>query len=187
MTRPQNIYRRYWRLKVPLEMALFVLMSSVACLTRQTDRYKGFLMVAIPPYDKGAFGAIKEAIDLLETTDLRRFKRLQRYVERIVLCDMRRHGTYSPVGRVCTLKHRTLTGKHAAITTACAYSIVLVHEATHGYLQEMLPTDSRTTHERIEGICKLEHKRYTMRLARVLVAQGCQGLSIEIETIGPFS
>ena len=106
---------------------------------------------------------VVEALRLIQSHDPRRFKRVQRFIRRILLLqgwNIKGRGMYFPSGRICTLK--TLAGERSHYSPAIVhgYAFVLIHEATHGLLNNLVFPYNQAIKPRIEKICYAESARF---------------------------
>jgi len=160
----QVAIRRYCRLSVPNELVQLVSLTVASLLTKQSIKHRGITLIALPPYRVDSLIQVVTALELLERTDDRRYRRVQRFVKRIVLCDSRLQAFYSLIGRICGLTKTPPPSKYADQLVVYRYAALLVHEATHGLVLAKAHCCTSGLSERAEKICTAEHKRYARKL-----------------------
>lgn len=113
-----------------------------------------------PRETEGIWGKVGEALDLLETTDPRRHRRVARDLKRIVVM---RHTKPLLLERsaTCVLGQELVETKSSALIAA-----VLVHEATHARVQAHGISYRPETRDRIEALCVREEIAFARRLPR---------------------
>ena len=85
-----------------LNLAMFAVCSRVPEMSRP---YAGIQIVASPPYKVNDLTEIVAALELVRSTDPRRFVRIQRFIKRIQMGNLRRFiGRYEIFGQFCMLK-----------------------------------------------------------------------------------
>lgn len=158
------VVRRYFRPSAPRELLQLASLSVACWLGKQSIRNRGITLIALPPYQVDSLAQVVAALDLLEQTDIRRYRRVQRFVRRIVLCDSGLQAFYCTIGRICGVTKTPLAGKNADRLAVYRYATLLVHEATHGLLEVRVHRCSSRLSEKVESICIAEHKRYARKL-----------------------
>lgn len=108
----------------------------------------------------------KCALDLIETSDPRRFRRVLREIHRIVNSDLLAVASYHRLHRVCRIDFGRMDFKEEPEWALRYYACTIVHEATHGHLYSKFVAYSRTTRERVERLCCLEEKRFLKTLGK---------------------
>jgi hypothetical protein len=133
---------------------LILVVTAILARTTRSHSYRGIQLLTGPPLRTESLADIELALDLVARTDPRRSARIQQWIKRIVLADTRNFGAYWSLGRICAVKRLTHAGR------VYAYAAVLVHESTHGLISGRGLVYSRSTRDRIERICRMEHKRF---------------------------
>jgi len=123
--------------------------------TMQTLRVTSF-----DPSEPVPLEAITDALDLIQQADPRRFRRVLRYIKWIVLGNWRWYGFYYAVGHVCGLKLLSRRNYLEKRLARYIYAAVIVHEATHGFLESKKIARTKRNVLRIEKICRSEHWRF---------------------------
>jgi hypothetical protein len=106
---------------------------------------------------------IVDALELIRTTDPRRFARIERFTKRIVLANYKNFlGRYRSFGQVCDLKRLPMpeSSRHLAIYS---YAATLVHESTHARLDSLRFPLTAANRKRIEELCLKEEARFLAR------------------------
>ena len=116
------------------------------------------------PHDDGAFVArTRQALDLIQAVDPRRFARVQRTIRHIVNGELHAGGSYSP-GEVCAVdfgRYRFDRNEYWALFQLAG---LLIHEATHGVLCAKNIPYLRRNWVQVERICRSEQNRFLKRL-----------------------
>jgi len=128
--------------------------------------YRNIQLVAYPPHGVEALAEVVDALELLRGADPRRFGRVERHIRHIVLRGMRPLGFYRSLGRVCGLRKQVYRQESRPLILL-GYAAVLVHEATHGFLDRRRFPYTRTNRKRIERLCLLEHARFLAKFPGV--------------------
>lgn len=105
----------------------------------------------------------KEALDLIETSDLRRFRRVQKEVRYIVNIELHSGGMYMRSVKACDVdfgRYRSITHREWALHS---YAATIVHEATHGFLFSRGHEYTPENREQVERICHDEGIRFLLR------------------------
>ena len=128
-------------------------------------RHGSFELLSEPGQRKHLEDVVR-AINLIESTDPRRFRRIRTFITRIAFFNTRFQGAYIRPGRICGLRPLAeVPGKSEAVI--CLYASILIHEATHGLLQLRLPNCGANT-KRIESICLAEQERFLSKFRRLV-------------------
>jgi hypothetical protein len=129
--------------------------------------YDGIRLLAYPPHGTESLNDVVEGLDLLREIDPRRFQRVKRCVKEIVVANwsVKIAGVYKPINRVCLLT-KLPDLKDDRFALAYAYASIIVHEATHGVLEEKRFPYSKVNKDRIEHLCHKEQERFMERLSR---------------------
>ena len=134
------------------------------------DTYEGILLVDLSQNEKcgTAFVAVtRQAIDLIRKYDARAFERLRREVRYIVCEPWEIGGAYYRGRRAILVCFPFYWPEHPREDTEwylAYYAAVLVHEATHGYLDSRCFAYTKATRSRIERICCSAQRRFASRL-----------------------
>lgn len=102
----------------------------------------------------------REALDLIEQVDFKRFKRVQKYIIYIKPAIARGTASHLPLSKGCLVDWRKLDFKRYPRASLVLYSAVLIHEATHGYIQSKGIRYRGKIRLRIEKLCHLEEARF---------------------------
>lgn len=100
-----------------------------------------------------------QAIQLLKHKDNRHFQRVVAQVQTIVLGPLVHWAFYLRNGRLCVLNPRPLSRISDRQRRAAAIAAALVHEATHGCIDQRGIPFTEETQARIERICSAEEAR----------------------------
>ena len=113
--------------------------------------------------DQEFLSRTKEALDLIERVDPRRFRRVQNEIKYIVNAELISTGQYWRENKVCPVdfgRFRLWPNQDWALHF---YAGLLVHEATHGRLHARGISYTQATRERIERLCEMEARRFLGR------------------------
>ena len=106
----------------------------------------------------------EEAMALIKSLNLRRHRRICRNLDYIVNMELTSVGNFERKLKVCNVDF----GKHFNYSdhqwNVWRYACLLIHEATHGVLEEKLILYTKDKRERIESLCHLEEYRFAKRL-----------------------
>ena len=106
----------------------------------------------------------REALDLIEKMDFRRFGRIQKYITYIKPAICRGTASYVHLSKGCLVDWRKLDFKQHPHASLVQYSALLIHEATHGYVQSRGILYRGKFRLRIEKFCHHEEIRFIKRL-----------------------
>jgi len=135
-------------------------------LTRSRSRpFRGIELIACLPYQVDSLSEIIAALDLLQRSDPRRFRRVENYIKWVLLGNFKPLGFYSSVGQVCGL--RKMSRESSDLFALCGYASVLVHEGTHALLDALRFAPTKATKDRIERLCIREQSRFLARFPAV--------------------
>jgi hypothetical protein len=111
---------------------------------------------------------ILASLALLQRTDPRRLKRVQRHIAWITNSTLPRAGTqYVHAIRTCYMEFQEPSAEFDATYLVGCYACVLVHEATHGVIRSRGILYTPELRERIEQLCVLEEQRFVRRLSTI--------------------
>ncbi|HMJ65006.1 MAG TPA: hypothetical protein VK615_06620 [Candidatus Binatia bacterium] len=107
---------------------------------------------------------IGDALELIESKDQRRFKRVKREIRAIVQMPCAMEAGYSRGLNVCRIDLRYYPfgadASFATVLLACA----LIHEATHGHLHRRRILQNARNFARVESLCYAEEIRFGNKL-----------------------
>ena len=161
---------RFWLVCLPRWMVDMpqTLILCAACKRTALSTYKG-ITIAVASWSRSSeatfLASTIEALQLVERTDPRRFKRIQQHVRYIVHADLPSSACYNRLGRICLLDYRRYRFQENHDWYLYCYASILVHEATHGAINSYYIPDIKPTHLRLEKLCHLEERRFLQRLA----------------------
>lgn len=129
----------------------------------------GIRLIAYPPHDLVALTEIEEALELIHRLDPLRFRRAQRHLKAIVLADWKWRRNPKTLACYISRRHechlrRFPIAQNARFAAVYEYAHLLVHEATHGFLDSKGFFYSKALEQRSEGICQKEEQRFLRRL-----------------------
>jgi hypothetical protein len=160
---------------LPLKIIVIFHLQRKAVVTE----YKGIRIKNLNPDFKGdlAFSdCTKEALEMIELYDPRRFRRLQREVRTITNIEGNSIAAYRRTRRECEVNfswlceasdegiHPERRGTDSYKWYLGYYAAVLVHEATHGQVHSFGIPYIRETRVRIERLCHTEEMRFAAKL-----------------------
>jgi hypothetical protein len=105
----------------------------------------------------------KQALDLIQQVDPKRFARVQRHIDYICNSVLVSGGCYWP-GKVCQLDFGRCRFAQNPEWSLYMYSSAIVHEATHGLLRAKGFTRTKRNWKQIERICHSEENRFLSRI-----------------------
>lgn len=108
-----------------------------------------------------------DALRLIERTDPRRFRYLQREVRYVVNVPLLSGAAYKRETRRCSIDFQRYAIRLEMPEREwylAAYASAIVHEATHGRIHHFGIAYNETTWERIERLCRTEERRFANRL-----------------------
>ena len=132
------------------------------------ERYKGIVLCDLNFNDADDYDFLrrtKEALDLIEARDPRRFRRVQQEVRYITNIELNSCGTYRLSTKCCSVDFGKYPFDKNADWYRCCYAGLLVHEATHGSLFAKGFPYNPSNREQIERICHAEAQRFMRRAA----------------------
>ncbi len=107
--------------------------------------------------------AVRKSMTLIQELDPRRHRRICRQLKHIVNVPLVSAGLYGHDLRMCVVDADKIffrTYENNIRMLAC----ILIHEATHGVLEDKLILYTKEKRERIEGLCHKEEFRFAKRL-----------------------
>jgi hypothetical protein len=107
---------------------------------------------------------IEESLRLLREYDSRRYERIRRHIKWIVNVVTNSGARYRSSMRACYIEFVDFPGLDCHIQTAI-YAAILVHEATHGFIESREIGYTEKNRVRIERLCTAEQNRFVTRLA----------------------
>jgi hypothetical protein len=107
----------------------------------------------------------KKALDLVLQNDLRRFRRIQRFISYIVNRELISGGNYDERLRACNVDFTFFKVREDFEWYLLQYAGLLVHESTHGLIAVHGIPYNRKTRMRIERLSKEEEKRFFMKIS----------------------
>ena len=111
--------------------------------------------------------ATTASLELIRLHDPRRFRRVRSHIEWIV---DHSHwlgggaGEYHDRIKVCRVDFEAPPEERYAFIFEAVYAALIVHEATHGRIDDWLSETSSQPHERVERLCHVEEGRFLQRL-----------------------
>jgi hypothetical protein len=131
----------------------------------EVARFDGIILA--DTQDSALFrSAAPSALQLIKNLDMRRFRRLQRYIKWIVNCPLPYGGgQYHYPTRTCRLDIEKTTPEPDPEYAAAAVASTLIHEATHGVLRARAIGYSPQLRSRVEHCCVREQNRFIARLS----------------------
>jgi hypothetical protein len=132
-----------------------------------TDTHKGIALgdVNFDPGDDAEFiTRTKQALDLIEEKDPRRFRRVQTEIRFIVNKELNASGQYGRATRCCFVDFGRYPFHTHPDWYLLLYAGTIVHEATHGALCSRGIPYTLGNREQIERICHAEQHRFLMRV-----------------------
>jgi hypothetical protein len=106
----------------------------------------------------------REALELVEHFDARRFRRIQREIRFIVHTELPSGANYRRVGRFCCVDFARYDFAKDRDWYLRGYAATLVHEATHGAMYSRYIGYTGYRRLRIERLCRAEELRFLRRL-----------------------
>jgi hypothetical protein len=133
--------------------------------TSEVARFDGIILA--DTQESSLFrSAVPSALQLIKDLDIRRFRRLQRYIKWIVNCPLPYGGgQYHYPTRTCRLDFEKTAIEPDLEYAAAAVASTLVHEATHGALRARAIGYSTELRSRVERCCVREQNRFIARLS----------------------
>lgn len=129
--------------------------------------YKGICLCDINSKkadDSEFIARTKQALDMIEQKDPRRFRRIQKELRYIANKELNMTGQYQHSIKCCFIDYGQYPFKTHPEWYLCLYAGLLVHEATHGMLYSKGIPYTRETREQIERICHREQFRCSVRI-----------------------
>ena len=105
-----------------------------------------------------------EALQLVERTDSRRFRRIQRQIRFIIHAELESGACYRRLGRICVVDFSRYDFTKDHDWYLYCYASTLVHEATHGAIYSGYVTYAKRNRLRIEKLCHMEERRFLQKL-----------------------
>jgi hypothetical protein len=130
-------------------------------LTKATHRGIRLCDINHNDTDDSAFiSRSREALDMIEAKDPRRFRRVQQEICYIVNKELNACGEYHRSTRACFVDFGRYRFDEHPDWYLCLYAGTLVHEATHGLLYSKGFLYTPENREQIERICHAEESRF---------------------------
>ena len=104
------------------------------------------------------------ASTIIKEKDGRRFRRIKCFITFIANTELMSGGNYDKPLRVCNVDFSFFKVRKNPEWYLLQYASLLVHESTHGFIEARYIPYNKKTRTRIERLCKLEEKRFLMRL-----------------------
>lgn len=109
-------------------------------------------------------GRTIEALQLVERTDPRRFRRIQRQIRVIAHGELESGACYERLGRFCIIDFSRYDFTKNHDWYLHCYASTLVHEATHGAVYSDYVGYTKRNRLRIEKLCHTEERRFLKKL-----------------------
>lgn len=109
-------------------------------------------------------GRTIDALQLVERTDPRRFRRIQRQIRFIVHAELDSGACYRRFGRSCDVDFTRYDFVKDHDWYLYCYASTLVHEATHGAVYSGFVSYTKRNRLRIEKLCHTEERRFLKNL-----------------------
>ena len=106
-----------------------------------------------------------KALDLVRQNDVRRFRRIQRFISYVVNRELISGGNYDERLRVCNVDFTFFKVREDLEWYLLQYAGLLVHESTHGLIAVRGVAYNKKTRMRIERLCKEEQRRFFMKIS----------------------
>ena len=106
----------------------------------------------------------REALELIEEKDPRRFKRVQKEIHYIINVELTSGGQYMRAAKCCFVDFGRFRFTSQPEWYLYLYAGLIVHEATHGELYSKGFSYTTANRERIERICHAEQARFLSRV-----------------------
>ena len=106
-----------------------------------------------------------KALDLVRQNDVRRFRRIQRFISYVVNRELISGGNYDRRLRVCNVDFTFFKVREDLEWYLLQYAGLLVHESTHGLIAVRGIAYNKRTRMRIERLCKEEQRRFFMKIS----------------------
>lgn len=109
---------------------------------------------------------IVAALELLRTTDPRRFKRVTHHLDWIInqYLPFETTAQYQHWARACIIDFEKSWPERDLEFSAGYHATILIHEATHGYLKSRGIPYNESNRERVEALCVKEQNRWAASL-----------------------
>jgi tetratricopeptide (TPR) repeat protein len=105
----------------------------------------------------------QQAMALVKSLDARRYRRVCRQLKFIVNVELVSGGNYGRRLKICRVDYSRFTSADY-LWNVRQYALLLVHEATHGLLDEKGIKYDKERRERVEKLCRLEECRFAQRV-----------------------
>jgi hypothetical protein len=106
----------------------------------------------------------KQALDLVQKYDSRRFRRIQRCCKNIANKELVSGGSYQSVTKTCSIDLSHYHFEQHPKWYLHQYASTLVHEATHGLMDANAIPYNKALRLRIERLCNQEERRFLSRI-----------------------
>ena len=107
---------------------------------------------------------IEASLQLIREHDPRRYQRIRQHLKRII--NSVGEASYWHGIRACQLMFRDFRGVGDDLNAAY-YAVIIIHEATHGFIECRGFAYNETNRAQIERICVTEANRFAAKLARL--------------------
>lgn len=105
----------------------------------------------------------REALNMIEEKDPRRFRRVQQEIRYIVNKELNASGMYRRSTQACFVDFGRYHFTKHPDWYLCLYAGTIIHEATHGFLYSKGFLYTSASREQIERICHAERSRFLTR------------------------
>ena len=148
---------------LPGQMLVFIPIFLYARFVKTGD-WNGIQLIH-EPNERPRLKEVVSALELIQKTNARRYRRIQQFIKRVVLFRWRQLGVYYVIGRVCGIRLLSEAKGEKEVLTY-AHASILIHEATHGYLEHKRFPYSKKNKKQIERICLAEQERFLANAPR---------------------
>ncbi len=133
----------------------------------EVSRFDGIALIDVRKLDDSFQPTLENALQLVREHDPRRYARIKRYIHRIVnsVSFSGTGGFYDYSTRTCMLEFQDgVPGANIEALTGL-YACFLVHESTHGIVEDRGIKYTKETRVQIEHLCVSEENRFAARLS----------------------
>src|SRR2546423_12965121 len=149
--------QRSFSLYLPYGLITFMIFLLLRAAARNRS-YEKIQLVALPPYGTDDLNDLCTGLDLVRGKDALRFRRVQQFIKRVILCERKLLAAYNGVGGFCIMRKLVPPPTGESIV-AYGYASLFVHEATHGRIDRFRIPFTQRNRTRIEQLCIQEQLR----------------------------
>jgi len=125
--------------------------------------WHGIELIAHPPYIMADLAEVAQALELIQSVDQKRLRRIKRHVRIVSLVGSKKVlSRFWPVFRACDLTKLPSIGQNRQFVIYL-YAKQLVRESTYGFLGDLRFPGTKANRERMQRIASAEARRFLIK------------------------